>query len=801
MSPTPRPAPRALALLAAASVAGASLALPASAVAAPTDGAVAAAVTVPKIDGLSDDFIGGVDVSSVLSLEASGVVFRDATGAPGDLFEILADAGVSDVRVRVWNDPFDADGNGYGGGDVDVERAVEIGQRATAAGLGVLVDFHYSDFWADPAKQQSPKAWEGLSLDARAEALYDFTHDALDRFEAAAVDVEMVQVGNETNNGIAGVQVADADDWDAAATLFSAGSAAVRDAAPDALVALHFTNPETAGRYANIAKQLDDRDVDYDVFASSYYPFWHGSTENLTAVLSQIADDYGKKVLVAETSWASTLDDADGHGNVIDVPAEATRYPVSEQGQAWALSDVMAAVAAVGDAGLGVYYWEPAWLPVGPPAQLEANRTLWERDGSGWASSFAAEYDPEDAGEHFGGSAWDNQALFAPDGMPLDSLNTFSYVRTGSVAPLEVVAVQSVSLAVDDGDEVVLPDTVAVSYNDRTTRQEHVAWTPDTGPVAGPGTYAFTGLTESGEQTSATVTVRERNFLAGGGFEDDDLSVWRVSGTGVTLGGTENPRTGDHSTHFWLGSDYAFAIEQTVTGLPAGTYRASGAVQGDGEAAGDSIRITVSSGPGVETEATASASADFALDGYRVWSTPVTDAVEVGADGTATVRIDAQLSAGAWGSIDDVTLTRVAAVAADTTALEAAVARAEGIDRSAFTPASVAAVDEALGVARAVLAQLVPTPEATDAALDALDAALGSLVALGPAPSDGGTPVPAASDDPVAGGTATSGGAAPSGSSLSATGGTLPWAPVAIGAFLLAAGMVLLRLRTRSGRS
>lgn len=98
-----------------------------------------------KVENLPADFINGADVSSVLSLEASGVVFRDADGQVADLFDVLADHGVTDVRVRVWNDPFDADGNGYGGGDVDVARAVEIGERATDAGLGVLVDFHYSD--------------------------------------------------------------------------------------------------------------------------------------------------------------------------------------------------------------------------------------------------------------------------------------------------------------------------------------------------------------------------------------------------------------------------------------------------------------------------------------------------------------------------------------------------------------------------------------------------------------------------------------------------------------------------------
>src|SRR5699024_5296966 len=203
-----------------------------------------------------------------------------------------------------------------------------------------------------------------------------------------------------------------------------------------------FTDPHRAGFYSDVAAQLDANEVDYDVFASSYYPFWHGTLDNLTAVLSQVADTYGKQVVVAETSWAHTMADGDGHTNVIDQPSEATAYPVSVQGQATAVRDVIAAVA---DAeGIGVYYWEPAWLPVGPPSALEANKVLWERDGSGWATSYAGEYDPDDAGVWYGGSAWDNQALFAYDGTPLESLNIFNYVETGAVAPREAVSVAPV---------------------------------------------------------------------------------------------------------------------------------------------------------------------------------------------------------------------------------------------------------------------------------------------------------------------------------------------------------------------
>lgn len=250
---------------------------------------VEAGVYVERVDGLSPDFANGVDVSTVLSLEESGVVFRDDASQPADLFTLLADHGVNTVRVRVWNDPFDASGNGYGAGNVDVPRAVEIGSRATAAGLSVLVDFHYSDFWADPGRQLAPKAWQGLSPEDTLSALHDFTADALQSLEDAGVDVSMVQVGNETNKAIAGYSRPGSEIDAHFTALISAGSQAVREVLPEARVAVHFTTPETAGRYSGYAAGLEQFGVDYDVFGSSYYPYWHGSTANLTSALSHVA--------------------------------------------------------------------------------------------------------------------------------------------------------------------------------------------------------------------------------------------------------------------------------------------------------------------------------------------------------------------------------------------------------------------------------------------------------------------------------------------------------------------------------
>ena len=147
------------------------------------------------------------------------------------------------------------------------------------------MDFHYSDFWADPGKQQVPKAWSGFTLDEKVAAVEQYTSESLKTLLAAGVDVGMVQIGNETTNGICGET-----SWANMAKIFSAGSKAVRDINKNILVAIHFTNPERSGNYARFAGYLDTYKVDYDVFASSYYPVWHGSTDNLTSVLKNVAD-------------------------------------------------------------------------------------------------------------------------------------------------------------------------------------------------------------------------------------------------------------------------------------------------------------------------------------------------------------------------------------------------------------------------------------------------------------------------------------------------------------------------------
>lgn len=399
-------------------------------------------ITVQKVENLSEDFIMGADISSYLSLAESGVVFHDWQGEEignQGFFELLEESGLNCVRIRVWNDPYDEAGNGYGGGNCDLDTAKTLGKWATESGMTVCIDFHYSDFWADPGKQQAPKEWKDYNVEQKAEALKEYTLASLKELLDSGVDVTMVQIGNETTASFCGET-----DWADRCTLFSAGSEAVRQVAAeyerDIRVAIHFTNPEK-GTYEFFASKLEEHSVDYDVFASSYYPYWHGTLENLTRQLKHVAEGYGKQVLVAETSWAYTLEDGDGHGNTVGSGTLGLAYDISAQGQADAIRSVVQAVADVGDAGIGVMYWEPAWIPVqaydwksaDAEKVLAANKEAWETYGSGWAASYAGEYDPNDAGKWYGGSAVDNQALFDFYGNPLESLKVFGYVRTGAV--------------------------------------------------------------------------------------------------------------------------------------------------------------------------------------------------------------------------------------------------------------------------------------------------------------------------------------------------------------------------------
>ncbi|MCT9820599.1 Ig-like domain-containing protein [Microbacterium sp. W1N] len=280
---------------------------------------------------------------------------------------------------------------------------------------------------------------------------------------------------------------------------------------------------------------------------------------------------------------------------------------------------------------------------------------------------------------------------------------------------------------------MALPATVAVTYNDDTTADEAVTWSEAGDYISGPGTYRIAGVTASGHATTVTVTVAAVNLLRNASFETADVSMWSRTGAALTLRATDDPRTGTRSAHFYSGAAYTYTLSQTVTGLAAGRYTASGALQGDGEGDAGTVQLTVTSGD-------QRASAPFALTGWRNWSVPTTDAITVGTGGSATVTVTATLPAGAWGTLDDLVLTR-AITGADTTALQDAVATARGLDRAAVTPASLEGLDAALEIADVVLASSAPAADVVAGALARVQAALAALEPVGPEPAPTVVPV------------------------------------------------------------
>lgn len=613
-------------------------------------------IYVEPVEELPADFIKGMDVSSVLAQEESGVVYYNEKGEVQDLFRILADAGVNYIRVRVWNDPYDKDGKGYGGGNNDVAKAAVIGRRAAENGMRLSVDFHYSDFWADPNKQFAPKDWQHMTLEEKEEAIYQFTRESLLQILEAGGDVGMVQIGNEINNGLAG----ETEDARVIALLKQAGKA-VRDVAAESgreiQIAVHYTDVDDYDGIMSKAKWLDDNRLDYDIFGVSYYAFWHGSQKNLTKVLKDITAAYGKKTAVLETSYVYTLEDGDYSTNSVGEEDLAEGYAATVQSQAACVRDVMEAAKEGG--ALGVFYWEGAWIPVG--TDPDKNAKLWEQYGSGWASSYAAGYDPDDAGLYYGGSSWDNQALFDFTGHPLASINVFKYVDYGTICEPAIDYLQACEVEINIGDELVMPQGIYAVYNDRSlSRRVPVTWdatqvaTIDTRTA---GTYVVEGALEDGIRVECMVTVANVNLLENPGFEEAKTDMWKV-----TYEGAGNPTdiqtkeadalTGENSFHFWSEKAQEFRVEQTVSQLAAGDYTASVSIQGGDVGSNAEIYLyAIVNGEEITSD-------PVTLTGWVDWQTPEITGITLEAEGEITVGVSVKCAGGGWGTMDDFVLYR-----------------------------------------------------------------------------------------------------------------------------------------------
>lgn len=357
------------------------------------------------------EFMIGHDVSSLLSVERAGAKFYDQ-GREGDALEILKRYGANYVRLRLWNDPYDDQGNAYGAGVCNLETVLTLARRAKNLGMKWLLCLHYSDFWADPGKQWPPKAWAGFDAVQMEQAVYDYTKEILCQCAVAGLTPDMVQVGNEITNGLLW-PLGRKPEFDNIARFVKAGVRAVREAAPESIVMVHLDNGGNNPMYVEWFDNYFARGGECDVIGLSYYPTWHGTVQELRSNMMDIAPRYGKPLVIVETSNTFTLDSYADNEKLIERKGPAATavkqavcpYPSTLEGQAKFTSDLLDVLDEIPDnKGIGIFWWESAWIPV---------------PGVGWSEQAGWEYVHENGP---GGNEWANQTLFDFDGNALPAL-------------------------------------------------------------------------------------------------------------------------------------------------------------------------------------------------------------------------------------------------------------------------------------------------------------------------------------------------------------------------------------------
>lgn len=314
-------------------------------------------------------FYYGADLSYVNEMEDCGATYTDENDNTKDPFVIFKEAGANLVRVRLWNNPTWTSYSNFN----DVKKTI---QRAKSQGMSVLLDFHFSDTWADPSKQLIPAAWlsEIDNTTALGNLLYNYTLNVLNELASENLTPEIVQLGNEINPMILQEEeLVWPIDWERNSALLNKAISAVRDFSSEVDIMLHIAQPENGLWWFEQATQ--NGVTDYDWIGLSYYPVWSDYTlTNVGTPISTLINTYNKRLMIVETAYPFTLTNIDPANNILDNEALIDGYPASQQGQLEYLNDLKTTIQNAGAEGL--IYWEPAWVSTNCS-------TLWGQ-GSHW---------------------------------------------------------------------------------------------------------------------------------------------------------------------------------------------------------------------------------------------------------------------------------------------------------------------------------------------------------------------------------------------------------------------------------
>jgi len=290
----------------------------------------------------------GADISSLKKSEDLGGIHACKDGTQADAIKILKDHDMNYARIRIWLKSPD----GYHG----ETQLLEMAKRLNTHDINLLVDFHYSDTWADPSKQPTPKAWEGLDFDGLKKALYNHTFDGYINLIEQGTPPDMVQVGNEVTNGMVWPDGKNDVRFDNLAELLKEGYRAVKDCSPATLVMLHLDNGGNNEMYRCWFDNILKREVPFDLIGASYYPYWHGTLVDLRNNLNDLAIRYKKDIVVVETACPYKSEDKDNFPNVIQdqMTSGCPFKPEGQKNMLQAILDIFQAVP--NNHGLGIMW-------------------------------------------------------------------------------------------------------------------------------------------------------------------------------------------------------------------------------------------------------------------------------------------------------------------------------------------------------------------------------------------------------------------------------------------------------------